>query len=349
MLHTPVYDSRLSTFIEQQAKKEPLYYSQSWFDLLTKQYGYSFIPLTTTNADGQITGFLPLCAINSPITGRHLVSLPFSDHCPLLASDEASMNDLIDQAIHLARQQKVKYLELRTGSNEVAAKRTDLVAQGLFVRWQIFLATDPDTIWSKLRKPVQSQIKKSRNLGVTIREAQSHSDVKLYYQLHLQTRSKKHGMPSQPLQFFLQLWDSLHPAGEMKVLLAEHEGRTIAGMVLLISGTTIRYAYGASDIRYLNMAPNNLLTWTAIEWGCIHGYKTLDLGRTACENKGLMEFKRRFGAVQDPLPYYYYPATAGLASTSESSWKFRLLTSCWQKLPLQITGPLGGQIYKYLG
>ena len=62
-----------------------------------------------------------------------------------------------------------------------------------------------------------------------------------------------------------------------------------------------------------------------------------------------MEFKRRWGAIKEPLPYYYYPRTAGLASTSERSWKFRLLTSCWRRLPLQVAEPVGSLLYKHLG
>ena len=45
---------------------------------------------------------LPLCLMKSPLTGKRLVGLPFSDLCPLLAEDEASATDLINQAISLA-------------------------------------------------------------------------------------------------------------------------------------------------------------------------------------------------------------------------------------------------------
>ncbi len=62
-----------------------------------------------------------------------------------------------------------------------------------------------------------------------------------------------------------------------------------------------------------------------------------------------MEFKRRWGAYEEQLPYYYYPENSGLTATSEQSRKFRLLTSCWKQLPLQIAGPLGGYLYKHLG
>jgi hypothetical protein len=327
-----------TNFVEELANDASFYYSPAWLNLLTTLYGYRIIPLLTTNQAGQTTGFLPLCLIQSPLTGRRLVALPFSDHCPLLASDEEAANALITQAVELAQQKQVRYLELRTGSNEVLAKRTDLVEErDLYVRW------------SKLRKPVQHQIKKSRKLGVQVRIAQHREDVEHYYQLHLQTRSKKHGMPAQPAQFFYGLWDNFAANGIMQLLLAEYEGKIIGGMVLFISGKTLRYAYGASSEPYLHLAPNNLLMWTAITGGCEHGCQVLDMGRTAQENTGLMEFKRRWGAIQEPLPYYYYPATAGLVATSEQSRKFLLLTNCWRRLPVKIAGPLGGYLYRHLG
>lgn len=348
MIQASLTDSSLQSFIEQQGKNS-LCYKPAWLDLITKLYGYSVLPLTTTNASGQITGFLPLCLIQSPLTGQRLVALPFADQCPLLALDEASALDLIDQAIRLAQQQKVRYLEMRTGLNEVLTKRSDLMEGNLYVRWLIPLQTNPDTVWQGLRKPVQHQVKKSQKLGVQVRVAQEREEVAQYYRLHLQTRSKKHGMPSQSLRYFYGLWDAFAESGSMRLLLAEYQGVSIAGMILLVDGATIRYAYGASDQRYLNLAPNNLLMWIAIQLGCIEGYQTFDMGRTACDNEGLMEFKRRWGALKEPLPYYYYPHTAGLASTSESSWKFRLLTSGWKHLPLPVARVLGDRLYKHLG
>ena len=348
MLQTFINVEKRNTFAEQHLH-DAFSRDQLWQNLLKKLYGYSIISLTTANAGGQITGYLPLCTMRSPLTGVRLVSLPFTDICPLRAVDQASANDLIDQAIHLAQEQRARYLELRTGTNEVLTGRTELIAGDLYVRWIMPLESDPDRVWSRLRKPVQHQVKKSQKQGVQVRIAQRREEMTHYYQLHLKTRSKKHGMPVQPQRYFYELWDTFASNGSMQLLLAEYQGQVIAGMVLLSSGTSIRYAYGASDERYLHLAPNNLLLWTAITLGCTQRYETFDLGRTARDNQGLMEFKRRWGAIQEPLPYYYYPHVEGLASTSEQSLKFRMLTTCWKRLPLRVAAPLGGYLYKHLG
>jgi hypothetical protein len=338
----------LRAFIEQQAEQS-IYYSSAWLDLIPKLYGYELISLISTNTAKRVTGFLPLCLMLSPFTGKRLVSLPFSDHCHLLAEDEESANDLIDQAIRLAHKEHARYLELRTGPNEVLAKRSDMLRSDLYVRWQMPLGADPDAAWSGLRKPIQHQVKKARKLGVEVQIAEKREEVAHYYRLHLLTRCKKHGMPAQPQRYFFDAWDALAASGNMQLLLARYQGSVIASMILFASGTTLRYAYGASDEKYLQLAPNNLLMWTAIAWGCSHGYQILDMGRTSIDNEGLMEYKRRWGASQEPLPYYYYPRIEGLATTSEHSWKFRLLTACWRRLPLQVAGPVGGRLYKHLG
>jgi hypothetical protein len=337
-------------FIEEQTKDASLYYSRAWLDLITTLYGHRIIPLLTTNQVGQVTGFLPLCLIRSPLTGRRLVALPYSDYCPLLASDDNTANELITRAIDLAHQYKVRYLELRAGPNEALAKRTDLVETDLCVRPLLSLPADSDVAWSRLRKPVQQQINKSRKLGVQVRIAQRREEVAHYYRLHLQTYSKKHGVPAQPAQFFYSLWDSFAANGTMQLLLAEYQGQTIAGMIIIVSGNkAVKCAYGASDKRYLYLAPNNLLMWTAITWGCEHDYRVLDMGRTARTNEGLMEYKRRWGAVPEPLPYYtYYPTATEQVGTSGQSRKMYFFSNCWKHLPVAITGPLGGCLYRHM-
>jgi CelD/BcsL family acetyltransferase involved in cellulose biosynthesis len=338
----------LSRFIERQAPG--VWPSlQTWLDTVPRIYGYRVIPLIATNNEACVSGFLPLCLIKSPLTGRRLVALPFTDICPFLAEDGASAHKLIDEAVELARQHKVKYLELRTGANEVLASRPDLVQGNLYVRWLLPLHDDPASVWASLRKPVQHQIKKSQKLGVQVRVASQREDLEHYYRLHFLTRTRKHGMPSQPRRYFYDLWDAFAADGRMQLLLADYQGAAIAGMILLASGTTMRYAYGASDEQYLQLAPNNLLMWTSIKMGCEQGYQTFDMGRTARDNEGLMEYKRRWGATEEDLPYFYYPRVAGLASTPESGRLFRVLTSCWKRLPAAVASTAGGYLYKHLG
>lgn len=322
--------------------------SQAWRDVISAVYGYRTVMLAAESADGQ-SAYLPLSLVRSPLGGRHLISYPFSDYCPLVAPDAATANNLVDQAVALAKRMRAEYLELRTGANAVMAARPDFVAGDLYVRWLAPLSAGPDAVWKKVKKPVQRQVEKAQRSSVAVRFGTSREDMALYHRLHVRTRTRKHGMPAQPSRYFQKLWDSFGASGNVQVLFAEYEGQTIAGIVVLAAGGVARYAYGASDERFLQLAPNNLLMWTAMKWASERGYETFDFGRTARDNAGLMQFKRGWGATEHPIPYYYSPQMAGLASTSEHSWKYRLLTGAWRRLPLQVAAPLGGALYKYLG
>jgi len=340
---------QIAAFVAQRASEAPFYYQDSWLDLIAGLYSYRLNRLTTTDAEGRIAGYLPLFLMDSRFTGRRLVGLPFSDHCPLLAADAAAAHRLVDQAISLAVQEGAQYLELRSGADAALAERSDMVASDLYTRWTARLDVGADECWSRLKSPAQRQIKKARRYGVTVRVASEPADVDAYFCLHLRTRSRKHGMPSQPRRYFHSLWDTYGHGGTVRILLAEFEGRAVAGMVFVASGETLRYAYGASDARYLQLGANNLLLWDAIEWGSEQGLRTLDLGRTATDNAGLMAFKSGWGTVAEPLLYYYYPDRAGLAATSERSRKYRALTSVWRNLPLPVAERLGSAVYRHLG
>src|ERR1051326_4089835 len=207
--------------------------SQEWLNLLERTYGYTSSQLFSYDAAGQIAGYLPLCLIQSPLTGRRLVALPFKDYCPLLAADRASAHDLVEQGIGLATGLRARYLELRTGTDARLSTRGDLAASDLYVRWLLPLSDNPDTVWATLRKPVQHQVKKSSRLGVTVRIADRREDMAAEYHLHLLTRCQKHGMPAQPQRYFYALWDTFAASGTVRLLLAERQGRAIAGMVPL--------------------------------------------------------------------------------------------------------------------
>lgn len=348
MTQVTLVDAGVQDFLATHASND-FYFDPAWLNLITSLYGYTLIPLTATNSSGRITGFLPLCSVQSKLTGHRLVSLPFSDSCPLLAEDEASAHNLVDQAIQLARQQQVRYLELRTGQHEALAQRDDLVAANLYASWLIQLDSNPDTVFKRLHQGARRKIKKARAQGVQVRLAERREDMREYYRLHLLTRCKKHGMPAQPLTFFLRLWDTFGPNGQIHLEFAEYEGKAVAAHITAFYGKTARYMYGASDERYHDLGAGHLLTWEEIVWGCQHGYQQLDLGRTAYANPGLMQYKRGWGASEEPSPYYYYPAVQGLAATPESSRKYQLLTNYWKRLPLQFSGPLGGYLYRHLG
>lgn len=321
----------------------------AWLELLSSLYGYRILHLAALDSRAQLTGYLPLAVISSVLTGKRIVSLPFADYVPILAADEDALGDLLDQSVHLAGLERARYLELRTGQHPVLERRPELSASRLYVRYLLPLTSDVDSVLARVKSRTRGQIRKAMRDGVQVRWGLERRDIRLFYQLHLQTRTRKHGMPTQPLAYFLALWDAFAASGQIRLLLGEYKGNCIAAAILQLAGGTVRPSYVASDQRYLDLNATRMMEWEAIAWACENGYEIWDFGRTARDNEGLKQYKRSWGTTEDDLTYYYFPQAAGLAATSESSRKYHVLTAAWRHLPLPLAGMLGERLYRHLG
>ena len=72
-----------------------IFHHPSWIEFLAECYGYIPSLLVLRGEGGRIRGGLPLMQVNSWLTGRRVISLPFSDFCPPLAVDETAMSELV--------------------------------------------------------------------------------------------------------------------------------------------------------------------------------------------------------------------------------------------------------------
>jgi lipid II:glycine glycyltransferase (peptidoglycan interpeptide bridge formation enzyme) len=119
-------------------------------------------------------------------------------------------------------------------------------------------------------------------------------------------------------------------------LLAEHEGRLLAGLVVFGQGDTACYMYGASADEGRYLMPNYLLQWEAMLWARERGCRLYDLWGIPDEDAATLEahftersdglwgvyrFKRGFGGrvvraagawdlVYAPLRYQLYTLAA---------------------------------------
>ena len=61
-----------------------IFHIPSWFDLLVDCYGFEKNLLALENSQGNIIAGIPVIRINSRLTGKRGIALPFSDFCPPL-------------------------------------------------------------------------------------------------------------------------------------------------------------------------------------------------------------------------------------------------------------------------
>jgi len=318
------------------------FHSSGWARVLKETYGYQPVVLQAT-ANGRVTAIFSLMHINSFLTGRRGVSMPFSDFCATLLTDRSVTAEAMQTLLEFGRERKWKYIELR---GDVAMPQEDPV----FARYYhhvLDLSQDSQRIFKNFRNSTQRNIKKSLNEGVTVRHATSLDAMEKFYALNCITR-RRHGLPPQPFKLFVKIFEHLITKGHGFVVTAKWQDQVIAAAIFLNFGEMALYKYGASEASCQHVRANNLIMWEAIKWYCQNGYKTFSFGRTDVDHDGLLQFKRGWGAREESLPYYRIDPCSGQAMR-KGTQRHRSYVKYSSKLPITALKTFGTLMYRHVG
>ncbi len=108
----PLRDPRWAALVESHPRSS-VFHSTNWLRTLQTVYGYEPVAITTSPPGADLTNGLVFCRIESWLTGRRIVSLPFSDHCAALVD---SQDELDVMFLHMKQdldKRKWRYIEIR--------------------------------------------------------------------------------------------------------------------------------------------------------------------------------------------------------------------------------------------
>jgi CelD/BcsL family acetyltransferase involved in cellulose biosynthesis len=318
-----------------------IFHHPAWAKLLAECYGYRPFVVAVCDADGRICAGLPMIEVNSRLTGRRWVSLPFTDHCAPLYCDAESFSRLIDRLVYLSADARTPNIELRWGFPTNPA----IQSYSHHVLHTIKLGPDIESVASRFHHMHRRNIEVAKKKGVRIEWGQNREHLNVFYRLHLSTR-RRQGIPVQPWKFFDLLGSAIIKQGLGFVLLAYKDDECLAAGVFLHWQQTLTYKYGASKTDGLSLRPNNLLFWTAISWGCENGYTLFDMGRTDISNTGLREFKNRWGSDEVPLIYSTLCTTPPQPMTGKL---MRVMQTIIRNSPVWVCRAAGELLYGHVG
>jgi len=150
---------------------------------------------------------------------------------------------------------------------------------------------------------VRRAIRKAERSNLTAQVDRTRGGVGDFYRLHVQTR-RRHGLPPQPVSFFLNIHEHIIKTGLGFVVLARRGPRPIAAAVFFRFGKNAVYKYGASDKKFQEFRPNNLVMWQGIRRVAREGAEKLHFGRTDFENDGLRRFKLSWDTHEESIDYF---------------------------------------------
>jgi hypothetical protein len=318
------------------------FHTSNWADVLNKSYNYKPFYLCARKENTFIS-LLPVMEVDSALTGRRGVCLPFTDLCEPIAENSQQFQKLFDQAVVIGRKRKWKYLEFRGGEKYLSAERP---SQSFFGH-TLDLSCGQQQLFSNLRGSARRNIKKAQNENINVTISTSLQSMKDFYRLNTMTR-REHGLPPQPYKFFQHLHDQVIARDMGFVVIASLRGRAIVANVYLNFGKEVLYKYGASDKAFQHLRANNLVMWEAIKWSCERRFKSLSFGRTEQENEGLMQFKAGWGVKPYQIYYYRYDIQKNVFISNSSNIN-PLFNKIFSKLPRPVLKMLGRILYRHMG
>lgn len=322
-------------------KSANIFHHPVWVKLLSECYRYPSTILAIRDQNDSLAAGIPFLKINSPITGKRWVALPFSDYCRPLFTDPAALNELVTWMVQLFHSRFTHQIEVRWALPE----GLHFTGTTGFVLHTIQLCPDIEQLAKQIKRTHLQNIHSAENRGVTVIHGRELIHMEEFYRLQIETR-KRHGIPVQPWRYFRSLWEKVIAQDYGFILLAHKDNEYLAGMVYLHWNDTLIAKYAASREDRLNLRPNNLLFWEGIRWGCETGYSRFDMGRTELINEGLRNFKNRWGSIEEPLIYSRLSRKSSNPSTGKLA---NLLHRFIQNSPDWVCQATGEVFYRHFG
>ena len=345
---SPLQDPRWEEFLARHPRSS-VFHTTAWLDSLRRTYGYEPICLTTSPPVDPLQNGLVFCRVESWITGRRFVSLPFSDHCDFLIDTPASVPALLATLAQECDKQKQAYVEIRPlyPPDGIQPFFSPTVAYGFH---ELNLDPSLETLFSNFHKDsTQRKIKRAEREGLTEQVGRSKSILEKFYRLQVLTR-RRHGVPPQPRSWFRNMIDCFGEA--LQIRLAFKGDRSIAGILTLRHKNSLVYKYGCSDAEFNNLGGMHLLFWRAIQEARELGLRQFDLGRSDLDNEGLITFKDRWGATRSTLGYLRHAGSGQLPiapKQTSADWKSRLAKQVFTRAPNGFLSLAANLLYKHVG
>ena len=149
--------------------------------VLLSTYGYTpFYIALENSATGRFEGILPLMLIKSRITGKRLVSLPFTSYCPMLIPESK-----LDEVVRFALEQHpgVEILELKC-LDKIENAPDCLGKESAYMTHILDLGAGPAELFKSLHTTsICQRIKRAEKNQITLKVGETKEDLTKFYEL----------------------------------------------------------------------------------------------------------------------------------------------------------------------
>ena len=323
-----VGNNPLSTFCHRSEWKSILETAYN----LTTHYMYA-------EENGEIIGILPLAEVKSLLFGHTLISTPFCVYGGACSDTPEVSNNLNNEAVKLAKDLSVDYLELRNNSNN----QDDWPYKNFYCTFQKRIASDVDTNLKAIPRKQRAMVRKGINNNL---QSVIDNNTDRFYDIY-SASVRNLGSPVYPKRYFNTLKKTFGDACE--ILTITKDGKAISSVLSFYSDDTVMPYYGGGLPEARQLKAYDFMYWELMRRSCEKNIHNFDFGRSI-EGTGSYSFKKNWGF--EPKKLYYHQQLVRAKHTPDfnpMNSKYNLYIKIWQKLPLPVANLIGPMISRNLG
>ncbi len=271
--------------------------------------------------------------------GRFLVGLPYLNSGGVVTREAAVAMKLIDQAVGLADELDVRYLELR---HEEPVEHPALGARLTSkVHMRLALPDSADELWKRFDPKVRNQIRKGEKHSLEV--VWGGEDVLGEFYDVFSRNMRDLGTPVFGRRLFRAILAAF--ARDAELCVVRLDGRVVAS-ALLVHGPGMTAVPSASSLRQFNSTNANMLMyWHLLQRAIARKQQVFDFGRSTVDSN-TYRFKKQWGAEPYPAVWQYYVRRGNVGDMRIEGGSYDRMIRLWQRLPVWLTRVIGPPIVR---
>ncbi len=330
---------RIAAFVE--AHNGSPFHLPAWLIAIERGTGQRACGILAERA-GQITGWLPLSLVHSPLFGRALVSSGFAVDGGILASETHVAQRLADAASELAQRRSCAEVELRGGHTPAGW----MPVTGKHAGFVTDLAEDDEAQLLAIPRKQRAEVRRSLKNPLTVTVGVKEDDRAAHYACYAASVHNL-GTPVFPRSLFDAVLRHFHERAD---ILTVWEGDEPLASVLTLYHRGIAYPFWGGGVWRARETRANERMYYALmchardAMGCTR----FDFGRSKV-GSGPFSYKKNWGFEPQPLAYSRWTAPGAEArDVDPTSDAYARKIAAWKALPLHLANRIGPVIARGL-
>lgn len=272
------------------------------------EYTNSELYFVQDTIDNKIISALPFC-VYFGLYGPVINSLPFyGSNGGIVSRDKGILNSdlVIDALLEFAK--NIKCVSATIVESPLNIMDSRLLSKFSYQDSRISLLNyfepgmDSSNLLESFQDPRPRNIRRALKEGVEVRESHSLESMHFLAETHIKNISSIGGN-AKKYDFFEFIYKKL-PTNQWIILEAFVSSKRIASLLLLYNKEVIEYFTPATLLEYRNLQAQSLLIFQGMIFAIENNIRIWNWGGTWDSQKGVYEFKKKWGPVESKYKYY---------------------------------------------